>query len=200
MNYRNLQRTNPYSVAVDSNNILYRINAPYGSVVAYENFYFAAVKIIPGPENFKRVIFILTMKTDYGHTQIQALQYMMVEIWKTFAIDESTIPTPNMYTIIADQNNNIWVGTDMGVTRFDGETWTTFTSENSGLCDNKVNAIAVEENNTIWFGTDNGVSRYTGEIITTSVDEEEPNARITPAHHNLPQPVQSIDNHRVHAA
>ncbi len=87
-----------------------------------------------------------------------------------------------------DRTGVFWIGTDAGVSRFNGETWTTFNTENSGLCDNKVNAIAVEKNNTIWFGTDNGVSRYTGEVITTSVDEEDDMPEALPVLHSYPNP------------
>ncbi len=74
--------------------------------------------------------------------------------WIHYTTDNSSLLSNNLHSITADHNNTKWIGTDAGVSSFDGETWTTFNTENSGLNDNKVNAIAVEKNNTIWFGTE----------------------------------------------
>jgi len=109
-------------------------------------------------------------------------------IWIHYTTDNSDLQSNLLYTVVADNNNTKWIGTDAGVSRFDGDTWTTFNRSNSGLCDNKVNAIAVEKNNTIWFGTDNGVSKYTGEVIVTGVDEEDEIPEALPVIHSYPNP------------
>ncbi|MFC1509115.1 FlgD immunoglobulin-like domain containing protein [Candidatus Omnitrophota bacterium] len=91
-----------------------------------------------------------------------------------YSTENSGLVSDYTLSVAVDKNQTLWVGTNRGVSRFDGVTWTRFTKINSGLADNNVNAIAVEKNNTIWFGTDNGVSKYTGEVITVSVDETKP--------------------------
>jgi len=121
-------------------------------------------------------------------SQVNNLACLNDTTWTAYSTDNCPLPSNEIRAIEADQNNTKWIGTDAGVSRFDGETWTTFNTENSGLCDNNVNAIAVEKNNTIWFGTDNGVSRYTGEIITTSVDEENQTPEVLPKIKSYPNP------------
>ena len=59
----------------------------------------------------------------------------------------------------------IWVGTDAGVSRFDGETWFIYTTEN-GLLNDLVTAITVAPDGTLWFLTGGGVSRFDGEAWT----------------------------------
>ena len=61
------------------------------------------------------------------------------------------------------QGNGIWVGTGLGVSKYDGAVWKTYTMENSGLPSNLVTAIHIDDDGEIWFGTGAGVARYTGD-------------------------------------
>lgn len=64
--------------------------------------------------------------------------------------------------VCVDQNNDVWFGTQSGVSKFDGTTWTTFTTVN-GLVDNYITCIAYDNtNDIIWIGTNNGISEYDG--------------------------------------
>ncbi|MBN2779315.1 MAG: T9SS type A sorting domain-containing protein [Bacteroidales bacterium] len=69
-------------------------------------------------------------------------------------------------------NNNVWFGTQSGVSKFDGSTFTTFTTED-GLVENYINCIAYDSNNQkVWIGTENGVSVYDGsEFINYTTSE-----------------------------
>lgn len=64
-----------------------------------------------------------------------------------------------VYDIAVDKSNNVWFGTHMGISKFDGTSWVTF-SEKDGLVSNKVNTIAVDKDGSLWFGTDNGLSHF----------------------------------------
>ena len=138
--------------------------------------------------NYENVLWFIAFDTVVNNIVHYNIKSYDDSVWTTYTKENSGLPSNLIYSIAADKNNNIWIGTDAGVSRFDGETWTTFDTENSGLCDNKVNAIAVEKNNTIWFGTENGVSKYTGEIITTSVDDEEQTPESIPLIKTYPNP------------
>jgi ligand-binding sensor domain-containing protein len=50
-------------------------------------------------------------------------------------------------------NGNLWAGTSLGLTRFDGENWETFNSDNSMLPDDGVRAITIDNDGNIWVGT-----------------------------------------------
>lgn len=81
----------------------------------------------------------------------------------------------NMVLAIAiDMNDNLWFGTDKGVSRWDGKTWQTFTTED-GLANDCISTIAVDHQNNVWCGGyhhlppassakyySNGVSRFDG--------------------------------------
>jgi len=74
---------------------------------------------------------------------------------------------------MAADGKYVWVGTRIGVSRYDKgrDTWMTFTQED-GLASDAVSSIAVA-NNQLWFGSDNGVTLYDKEsqdwtILTTS--------------------------------
>ena len=74
---------------------------------------------------------------------------------------------------LAADGKHVWVGTRLGVSRYDKgrDTWMTFTQED-GLASDVVSSIAVADG-YIWFGSDNGVTVYDNDshdwtILTTS--------------------------------
>lgn len=60
-----------------------------------------------------------------------------------------------------DQNENLWIGTDMaGVMKYDGTNWVSFTSENSELRTNWISAINEDQEGNIWLAIYNeGVTK-----------------------------------------
>ncbi len=70
-----------------------------------------------------------------------------------------------VYAIIQDRNDYIWLGTDGGVSRFDGITFENFTSEN-GLAVNGIQALHEDSAGNIWLGhRGGGITRYDGKIF-----------------------------------
>lgn len=65
----------------------------------------------------------------------------------------------NVRCISAD-DNNVWIATDRGVSRFERATnsWIHYTKED-GLSSDNINAVA-SDRDLVWFGTDDGVSQY----------------------------------------
>ncbi|MDG1332686.1 MAG: two-component regulator propeller domain-containing protein [Crocinitomicaceae bacterium] len=69
----------------------------------------------------------------------------------------------NVNCVDVDASDNIWFGTQNGVSVFDGATWTDHTTTTDpGLVDNTIQAIYVSESGDVWVGTDFGVSVYDG--------------------------------------
>jgi sugar lactone lactonase YvrE len=53
-----------------------------------------------------------------------------------------------------------WLGTDKGVSQFDGKsTWVTY-DYSDGLASNRINCVVVDPLDNIWFGTDRGLSMF----------------------------------------
>ncbi len=78
-----------------------------------------------------------------------------------FSVSEG-LAQSTVYMVIQDANDIFWMGTDAGVSMFDGLEFTNFSTEN-GLAPNGVRAISEDSFGNIWFGhTGGGVSRYNG--------------------------------------
>jgi len=69
----------------------------------------------------------------------------------------------NVNCLSIDASDNIWFGTQAGVSFFDDILFTSYTTtSHPGLADNNVVAIYVANDGTIWAGTDFGLSYYNG--------------------------------------
>lgn len=55
--------------------------------------------------------------------------------------------------IAFDKQNICWIGTNNGLTRFDGNIWTTYTTSNSSISNNKINSIALDTLGNKWITT-----------------------------------------------
>ena len=68
--------------------------------------------------------------------------------------------TPSNYThaVTADSLGNIWIGSDAGLTRYDGVNQVTY-SVSDGLVGVPVSVIAIDSQNNKWIGTWNGASK-----------------------------------------
>ena len=78
--------------------------------------------------------------------------------------------------IVRDSLDNIWIGWDGGLTKFDGENWFTFDSTNSpvknNIGDSWVIDIVVDRNNTKWLATYGaGLIAYNENRIPTNIQK-----------------------------
>jgi hypothetical protein len=71
--------------------------------------------------------------------------------WTTYDTSNSGLVSDYVLSMAAD-GDNMWFGTNKGVSVFDGETWTTY-GTSDGLVYKRVNAIAIDEEGNKWFGT-----------------------------------------------
>lgn len=79
----------------------------------------------------------------------------------------------NVTCLDADANDNIWFGTQEGVSFFDGANWTVHTTTtDAGLVHNTITAICVVTNGDVWVGTDYGASKYNGSSWTAYTTTE----------------------------
>tara|TARA_Y100000385_G_scaffold289304_1_gene358332 strand:+ start:1099 stop:2331 length:1233 start_codon:yes stop_codon:yes gene_type:complete len=61
--------------------------------------------------------------------------------------------------VSVDADDNIWFGTNSGVSFFDGFTWVSYSTED-GLIDNSIKAIFASSDGAVWIGTDFGLSVF----------------------------------------
>lgn len=75
--------------------------------------------------------------------------------------------------VITDADDNVWFGTQGGISKFDGTTWTNMDqSTHPELVDNVIKAIFIDSDNGIWAGTDFGISHFDGTTWTTYTDDD----------------------------
>src|SRR3989339_831769 len=72
----------------------------------------------------------------------------------------SPLPSYKIQCIAIDSTNCIWIGTDTGLSRFDGKTWNIYNKAN-GLISNSITSISIDVNNNVWI-IDSCISKYDG--------------------------------------
>ena len=67
----------------------------------------------------------------------------------------------NVRDLAIDSNGDLWFGTQLGVSVFDGTMWISHNAAtDTGFINNNIETIATASNGDIWIGTSFGVSRY----------------------------------------
>lgn len=78
----------------------------------------------------------------------------------------SGLASNRVNTILIGRSGLVWLGTDAGVSRFDGERWRTF-GPRHGLAHRSVNDIIEDKFGVLWFATNGGISRLEEESWTS---------------------------------
>ena len=64
--------------------------------------------------------------------------------------------------IAFDNNDNLWVATNKGVAKLNGDSFDVYDISNSNIPSNMVNHIVFDVFNNLWVGTDNGLAKFNG--------------------------------------
>lgn len=91
--------------------------------------------------------------------------------WLTYTTEDGLVNN-SVKALDIDNEGNIWIGTESGVSMFNGGNFTNYTTAD-GLANNSVLSVFVDSQDNIWFGTyGGGVSKFDGTTWTTySTDE-----------------------------
>lgn len=71
--------------------------------------------------------------------------------WTVFNSINSPLIHNRVLALKHDKNNDIWIGTDYGLYKYDGYLWNYYNTENSGLPSNSVNYLVIDPHNNLWF-------------------------------------------------
>ena len=93
-----------------------------------------------------------------------------VSFAQTYSFDnysvEQGLSQSNVIGITQDKQGYIWLATQGGLSRFDGNTFKVITTSN-GLLDNNISAMMMDNEGVIWLGYNSGlVSKYNGKEFT----------------------------------
>ena len=92
---------------------------------------------------------------------IAPLSYSSKYTFENYSVGEG-LSSSKIYTILQDHNDLVWLGTEDGVTLFDGKNFQDFTFV-QGMAENGVFSIMEDSHGNLWFGhLDGGITRYDG--------------------------------------
>ena len=93
--------------------------------------------------------------------------------WIVYNTDNSELPHYQVIALAFDGQGNLWIGTEQGLAKFDGETWMVYNKVNSGLPDNFIWILFIDTQGNTWIGTHfGGLAVYReGGVILTGVQE-----------------------------
>ena len=143
---------------------LYRYNKEIHEVVSYrENFIKAGI-------NNCRVVDIFPDENDEdilwlaGGVDVGLIKFHKTEgIIKRYLSnsEKNSLSYDSINCIQGDGNGNLWIGTEVGLNRFniEDETFTKYYEED-GLGSHYINSIIIDDNKDIWLGTSNGLSKF----------------------------------------
>jgi ligand-binding sensor domain-containing protein/serine phosphatase RsbU (regulator of sigma subunit) len=99
---------------------------------------------------------------------IQALPFRTREVNPKnikFLDIEQGLKNSIIYALIEEKNGGIWIGTKMGITKYDGKFLSSYT-ENEGLISNNVSTMFQDSKGNLWIGTrGNGLAKFDGKYF-----------------------------------
>jgi|GEM_PF-367413 hypothetical protein len=85
--------------------------------------------------------------------------------WDTFPAFNALSATNKVNALAVDANNNLWIGSNMGLTMYNGTSFTTLNTTNSGLVSDTIISLACGNGN-IYAGSHRGLSVFNGSSFT----------------------------------
>jgi len=83
--------------------------------------------------------------------------------WTSYTSENSAFSGGSIDAIAVDNSNNIWIGADSSLFKFNGSEWTKNSSFNGGV----IYAIDVDNSNNVWIGASSGLHKFDGFNWTT---------------------------------
>jgi len=75
-------------------------------------------------------------------------------------------PGHPIYSIVSGSGDSLWIGSDWGISFYDGATWSRYETSETGLPTNTITAVLID-GDEIWGGIRDGVVHYDGERWTS---------------------------------
>jgi ligand-binding sensor domain-containing protein len=78
-------------------------------------------------------------------------------LWSPYTTDNSPLKSNNLSSLYLDDVGILWIGSDSGLTGYNGSAWISYNTSNSDLASDEVSSIQIF-GEKIWLGTNNGLS------------------------------------------
>ncbi|RYY09266.1 MAG: diguanylate cyclase, partial [Chitinophagaceae bacterium] len=111
---------------------------------------------------FVLFVLLLTVPVTFVRAQVPYIPHFTTK---------NGLPGNNCYFLMQDRKGFIWIGTDAGISRYDGRVFENFTVDD-GLPDNQILQIKEDRKGRIWFLALNGQMSYyfNGQIYNATND------------------------------
>ncbi|MEO8760832.1 MAG: T9SS type A sorting domain-containing protein [Bacteroidia bacterium] len=81
--------------------------------------------------------------------------------WDTFPAFNAVFATNKVNALAVDASNNLWIGSNAGLTKYNGINFTTYNTSNSTIISNTITALSCNSGN-VYVGTNSGLSVFNG--------------------------------------
>lgn len=96
--------------------------------------------------------------------------------WATYGVTDG-LSGSTILAIEQDRHGRLWLGTETGVTTYDGRGWQRITTAD-GLADNHVTDVLQTRDGDMWFATKGGLTRFDGEAWRNYRPPESPDGQV----------------------
>ncbi|MFT4762240.1 MAG: ligand-binding sensor domain-containing protein [Paraglaciecola sp.] len=97
---------------------------------------------------------------------------LQAQTFTNYTVDDGLINN-SVNCVAVDADDNVWFGTQNGISFFDGISWTNYdTDSHPDLVNDDIKAVAIDNDGNLWFGTDFGISKYDFTTWTTYTDDD----------------------------
>ena len=101
--------------------------------------------------------------------QQKAISQYIQTIWAT----EAGLPQTSIYSVAQTTDGYLWVGTELGLTRFDGVRFTIYNQRSTkALPANYIACLLGARDGSLWVGTDSGLAHLKDGVWTVYTDRD----------------------------
>lgn len=94
-------------------------------------------------------IIVTGNSTDYIANFIQVGE--SPQTWSVFQKSKGIPPAKDVKSVATDLKGNIWVGSQIGLSKYDGESWTTYSTYNSAIPANSIKFVTTDMQGNVWI-------------------------------------------------
>jgi ligand-binding sensor domain-containing protein len=103
--------------------------------------------------NFVLLVLISLINFSYKKNEVDDTTSLKWTMYTT----KDGLPNSNIHAIAIGASDDIWIGSDYGVSKFDGSNWTNY----AAFGGSQVMAIVIDKEGVKWFGTSTGLLKLT---------------------------------------
>jgi signal transduction histidine kinase/ligand-binding sensor domain-containing protein/CheY-like chemotaxis protein len=115
------------------------------------------------------LILLITVSPTFALDPSRKITEYNIDIWR----ESDGLPVSTIRAVIQTKDGYLWLGSKLGLVRFDGVRFTLFSDKTDSLKDNEIWALKEDKDGGLWIGTyGGGVTSYKDGKFTTYTDKD----------------------------